>query len=165
MRAVAVGLAADLAAGALAGCSRREAKEPPLRAPAAPSVAERVRVLNADVLVVDGRDIRLADAVAPQPIPDARCWAEALASKLSTAAVRDLVRSSGAIRVEPTGRRDDHNREIARIVLDNQDLGRTLHDMGLAADTTAGNFGWCGPISAGGEGAPDYKALMDFSRG
>jgi hypothetical protein len=158
-------LAAVLAASPLAGCDRREASEPPLQAPAGPSVAERVKVLNADVLVIDGRDIRLADAVAPQPIPDARCWAEALASKLSVAAVRDLVRSSSAIRVEPTGRRDEHNREIARVVLDNQDLGRTLHDMGFAAETAAGHFGWCGPLSAGGEGAPDYKALMDFSRG
>jgi hypothetical protein len=149
----------------LAACGPRETKEPPFRPPAQASVAERVKVLNADVFVIDGRHIRLADAVAPQPIPDARCWAEALAAKQATAAARELVRSADDLRVEPTGARDEYNREIAHVVLDNQDLGRTLHDMGIVADTSSGRFGWCDPISAGGEGAPDVHSLLDFSPG
>jgi hypothetical protein len=124
-----------------------------------------VRVLNTDVLVVDGRHIRLADAAAPQPIPDARCWAEALAAKQATLVTRELVRSATQIRVLPTGRKDEYNREIAHVLLDNQDLGHTLHDAGLVAEAAPGRFNWCGPISKGGEGAPDLKSLMDFSRG
>lgn len=154
--ALAVGLIA-------AGCQRRE--EPPFRPPAGPSVADRVQVLNADVLVIDGRHVRLAGAVTPQPIPDARCWAEALAAKQATAAVRDLVRSARDVRVEPTGRTDPYNRAIARVILDGQNLGHVLHDQGMAAETESGRFAWCDPISRGGEGAPDVKSLMDFSRG
>jgi hypothetical protein len=149
---------------ALAACSRRP-PEPPPRPAAGLSVAERVRVLNGDVLVVDGRHIRLADAVAPQPVPDARCWAEALAAKQTTAILRELVRSAQDIKVQPTGARDEYNREIAHVVLDHQDLGRTLHDMGLIAEAQPGRFSWCNPISAGGEGAPDVRTLMDFGGG
>ena len=149
---------------ALAGCGRKD-EGPPPKPPAQPSVAERVRVLNADVLVIDGRHVRLAEAVAPQPIPDAHCWAEALAAKQSTEAVRELVRGAGDIRVEPTGGTDEYNRTIARVLLDNQDLGHALHDMGLVAEAAPDRFHWCDPISAGGQGAPDVKSLMDFSRG
>jgi hypothetical protein len=37
--------------------------------------------------------------------------------------------------------------------------------MGFAAEAGPGRFRWCAPISAGGEGAPDVRSLMDFSRG
>lgn len=161
---VAVALAAALALSQ-AGCRRKP--EPPLQAPpsaAGQTVAERVKVLNADVLVVDGRHVRLADAVAPQPIPDARCWAEALAAQFATAAVRDRMSEARDIRVEPTGRTDEYNRVIARVFLDNQDLAASLHDDGLVATSATGRFGWCGPISEQEPGAPDVKSLMDFSR-
>jgi endonuclease YncB( thermonuclease family) len=153
------------AAGALAGCGGRDDDAAPLRAPPGTSVAERVKVLNADVFVIDGRHVRLAGVAAPQPIPDARCWAEALAAKQATAATRDLVRDAQALQLQPTGARDEHNREIAHVVLDKQDLGATLHDMGLAAETSTGRFGWCDPISSDGAGAPDVKSLMDFAPG
>jgi len=156
---------AAIALAGLAGCGSKAAEDPPSRPPAGPSVAERVRVLNADVLVIDGHDTRLADAVAPQPLPDARCWAEALAAKQATAVVRALVRNAGAIRVAPTGRTDDYNRQIAHVWLDNQDLAATLHDLGLAAENSTGRFGWCEPVSAGGQqGAPDVKAFIDLSQ-
>lgn len=154
-----LGLALTLAA---AGCRRDE--EPPLQAPPGVSVAERVKVLNADVLVVDGRHVRLADAVAPQPIPDARCWAEALAARQAAAAVRELVGAARDIQVESTGRTDEHNRVVARIALDNQDLASVLHDQGLVATVSTGRFGWCAPISLHEPGAPEVKSLMDFSR-
>lgn len=159
----AVGLAAVLTLGQ-AGC--RRAPEPPLQAPAkaGPTVAERVKVLNADVFVIDGRHVRLADAVAPQPIPDARCWSEALAARLATAAVRDLMGGAQDIQVQPTGRTDEYNRTVAKVILDNQDLAGTLHDDGLVATKSAGRFGWCAPISEQEPGAPDVKSLMDFSR-
>jgi endonuclease YncB( thermonuclease family) len=124
-----------------------------------------VRVLNADVLVIDGRHIRLADAVAPQPIPQARCWAEALAAKQATLAARELVRTSHDLRVEPTGKTDEYGRAVAHVFLDHQDLATLMHDAGFVADTQPGRFSWCDPVSAGGEGAPDFRSLMDFSRG
>jgi hypothetical protein len=164
---VVVAVLAVLAAasvGALAGCGPAD-DGPQSKAPPGPSVAERVKVLNADVFVIDGRHTRLADAITPQPIPDARCWAEALAAKQATLATRELVRNAGALRVAPTGKTDEYNRQIAHVILDNQDLARSLYDMGMAAQTSAGRFVWCQPVSAGGEGAPDYKSLMDFGPG
>ncbi|CAN7165787.1 nuclease [Phenylobacterium sp. LjRoot225] len=163
LQLVAPIVASGLVVAALAGC-RRQA-EPPLQAPPGLSVAERVRVLNADVLVVDGRHVRLAGSAPPQPIPDARCWAEALAAKQATVAVRDLIRAAHDLRIEPTGQTDAYNRSIARVLLDNQDLATTLHDAGLAADAPRGRFGWCDPISKGEAGAPDFRALMDLSPG
>jgi endonuclease YncB( thermonuclease family) len=124
-----------------------------------------VRVLNADVLVVDGRHIRLADVVAPQPIPQARCWAEALAAKQARLAARELVRTTRDLRVEPTGKTDEYDRAVAHVFLDNQDLAGILHDAGFVAAAQPGRFSWCAPVSTGGEGAPDLKSLMDFSRG
>lgn len=147
------------------GCRRRP--EPPLQAPpskSGPSVAERVQVLNADVLIVDGRHVRLADAAAPQPVPDARCWAEALAARLATSAVRARIGDARAIRLQPTGRTDEYNRVIAQVFLDNQDLAASLHDEGLIATGVTGRFGWCAPISEQEPGAPDVRSLMDFSR-
>ena len=34
-----------------------------------------------DALIIDGRRVHLVDAVTPQPAPDARCPAEALAAR------------------------------------------------------------------------------------
>ena len=164
-RRVAARLTLPALLAGLAACGQHPAKEPPFRPPAHASVAERVKVLNADVFVIDGRHIRLADAATPQPIPDARCWAEALAAKQATAAVRELVRSTDDLRVEFTGARDEYNREVAHVILDNQDLSRTLHDLGMAAEAPSRRFPWCDPISAGGEGAPDVHDLLDFSSG
>ncbi|CAN7306133.1 nuclease [Phenylobacterium sp. LjRoot219] len=149
---------------AVAAC--RRTPEPPLQAPpdVGATMAERVKVLNADVLVIDGRHVRLADAAAPQPVPDARCWAEGLAARLATAAVRDLVAGARDVRVEPTGRTDEYNRAIAHVSLDNQDLADTLHRQGLVATSSTGRFGWCAPVSLQEPGAPDVKSLMDFSR-
>jgi hypothetical protein len=148
---------------ALGGCGGPEAEfRPPPQV--GPSVAERVKVLNADVLVVDGQHVRLAEAYAPQPIPDARCWAEALASKQATQEVRSLVHDAKEIHTAPTGRRDEYNRFVSHVTLDGADLSRTLQDAGLAAATPQGRFEWCNPISKGDAGAPALKALMDFSR-
>jgi endonuclease YncB( thermonuclease family) len=156
---------ASLLLAAACGCHRKE--EPPLGGslPPGPQVAERVKVLNADVLIVDGKHIRLAGAITPQPIPDARCWAEALAAKQATAVVREMMKLARTIRVEPTGRTDEYNRSISRVFLDNQSLTAALHDQGMAAEAEGRAFSWCAPISEGGEGAPDVKSLMDFSRG
>ena len=164
----AAALLAAVALALLSGCSRGHAADDDSiqpKPPPGPSVAERVQVLQADALVIDGRHIRLADVVAPLPIPHAHCWAEAVAAKQATLAARELVRSSTELRIETTGKRDEYDREIAHVFLDNQDLAEMLHDAGFLADAEPGHFDWCAPVSAGGEGAPDTKSLLDFGRG
>lgn len=163
MRRLALIAAGGLCLLALAACRRKP--EPPLQGPPGLTVAERVRVLNADVLVIDGRHVRLAGAAVPQPIPDARCWAEALAAKQATLAVRDMVRSAHDLRVEPTGRTDEYSRTVAYVLLDEQNLAEVLHAQGMSADKPAGRFGWCDPISKGEAGAPDVRSLFDLGGG
>jgi len=153
-----------LAAG-LAACKRQA--DPPFNPPREPAFGDRVRVLNADVFVIDGKHVRLAGAVTPQPVPDARCWAEGLAAKQATAIVREMIKDAIDVRVEPTGKTDAYNRAISHVFLDGQDLATKLHDAGMAAEAEpdSRSFSWCGAISEGGAGAPDVKSMMDFSRG
>ena len=153
-----------LAALTLAACHKREAPLPANLA-TEPSVLERVKVLNADVLIVDGKDIRVAGAYAPQPIPQARCWAEALAANQSAQVVRMLMRDAQSLTVEPTGERDEYNREITRVFVDRQDLSITLHQAGLTAAIEKGHFPWCEPMSLKAAGAPELRALMDLGGG
>jgi hypothetical protein len=154
MRWIGLALAAGLA---LAGCRRTEPPLAAVREPG-PTVADRVVVVSADALVVDGRHIRLSNAWAPQPIPRARCWAEALAARNARKTVRDMVRAARAIEVTPTGGVDDWNRTLARVQLDRLDLGETLHQDGLAGETSE-RFDWCAPISQATDGAPALRAL------
>lgn len=154
-----------LALAGVAGCRRKP--DPPFTPPQGSPFADRVRVLNADVFVIDGKHVRLAGAVTPQPVPDARCWAEALAAKQATAIVRAMIKDAIDVRFEPTGKTDAYNRAISHVFLDGQDLAAKLHDAGMAAEAEpdSRSFSWCRPISEGGVGAPDVKSLMDFSRG
>jgi endonuclease YncB( thermonuclease family) len=147
----------------VAACSREAAPEPAPR-PAGPTLAERVQVLNADVLVVDGLHVRLAGVWAPQPIPDARCWAEALAAREATARVREIVRQGREIQVAPSAEKDAYNRTVTRVTIDRLDLGQTLTESGLVAAVAEQHFGWCEPISRNEPGAPPLRTLMDFSR-
>ena len=167
MRLLRIAVAASLILATTAGCRRKE--EPPFGGgrPPGPTVSERVRVLNADVFLVDGKHIRLAGAITPQPVPDARCWAEGLAAKQATAAVRELMKDALSIRVEPIGKTDAYNRAVSRVFLDGQDLAAKLHDAGMAAEgePDSRTFSWCAGVSEGGAGAPQIKSLMDFSRG
>ncbi|HSV03657.1 MAG TPA: nuclease [Phenylobacterium sp.] len=147
---------------ALAGCGR--APEPrPAAAPPAP-LSERVKVLNGDVLTVDGEDLRLADAYAPQPIPDARCWAEALAAREAAGELRTLIAEGRAITVKRTGQRDEYNRALAYVTLDRLDLGDTLYAMGLAARRGQARFRWCAGFSEETAGAPTLQSLMGAGR-
>ena len=167
MRLLRIAVAACLILAVAAGCRRKE--EPPFGSAQlpGPTVADRVKVLNADVLVIDGQHVRLAGAITPQPVPDARCWAEALAAKQTTAVVRELIKDALTIRVEPLGKKDAYNRSVARVFLDGQDLAAQLHDVGMAAEgePDSRTFAWCAGVSEGGKGAPEINSLMDFSRG
>jgi endonuclease YncB( thermonuclease family) len=108
--------------------------------------------------------VRLANVAAPQPLPHARCWAEAAAALQASRAARDLVGDAHSVQVTPAGGRDEYGRQLAQVSLDGADLGDALYAQGLAAHRPPGKFDWCAPLSEAGEGAPPTRALMDFSR-
>ena len=83
---------AGLALATLAACSEPEPSRAPAEAP--PNISARIQVLNADTLVIDDAHLRLAGVYAPQGIPDARCWAEAMASKQAAERLRRIVASA-----------------------------------------------------------------------
>ncbi|MET0293485.1 MAG: nuclease [Phenylobacterium sp.] len=146
----------------LAACGR-DGGRTALQDPGAPTVAERVSVLAADTLVVDGRHVRLANAYTPESVPRARCWAEAQASMLAARVVQQMVREATSIEVRPTGPRDIYNREYAIVMLSGQDLGQVLYQEGLAAQPGPNaRFPWCDPISQSAGGAPDIFSLMEL---
>lgn len=137
---------------ALSACQRREEV---LTDTGPPSIVGRVLLLNADVMVVDGRHIRLSNAFAPEPIPRARCWAEALAAREALHRAQDMINAARTIDVKPTGGRDTFNRELAQVSLDGLDMGQTLLDQSLAARRPqVGRFEWCDPISKNDPNAP-----------
>jgi len=146
-----------------AGC--RPAAEPKHEgtAPAAP-LSQRVKALNGDVLVVDGASLRLANAFAPQPIPYARCWAEALAAKQATRTLSALIAESHDLDVRTTGERDEFDRPLALISVDQLDLGETLVAAGLAARRTPKAFRWCDGFSIAQEGAPKVNSPYDLEK-
>jgi hypothetical protein len=152
----------SLGAVLLAGCQRTP--DPPASISEPPGLGDRVRVLSADAMVVDGRHVRLANAYAPQGVPDARCWAEATAALLAVDRVRDRIKDARTINVGPASGFDEYHRELAIVTLDGVDLGQELYDQGLAARRTAapnGRFSWCDPISRKAPGAPPVNALLD----
>jgi endonuclease YncB( thermonuclease family) len=157
-----IGWLAGVAALVAAGCGNDE--RPLASGPQPPSIAYRVWVLGGDGLVVDGQHIRLSNAHAPESVPQARCWAEGLASKFAIQKVKAMVREARTIEVTPTGGRDEYNRVYARVSLDGLDLGTSLVEQGLAATPPKGRFEWCNPISLGGEGAPDWHAFGENGR-
>ena len=148
------------AATALAGCGPRKEQKLPAQPSLQPQLTERVRVLAGDVLVIDGEHIRLSGAYGPQGIPDARCWAEALAAKQATVVLRKMIVDGRTISFKPTGGQDVFGRTYATVSLNGVDLGQTLYDEGLVAKTQ-GAFGWCRPLSEASQGAPTVNSVMD----
>ncbi len=156
-------LVASTAALLLTACEDRKAGQLPEQPQQAPSLTEKVRVLNGDVLVIEGVHVRLAGVWAPQAPPDGRCWAEALAAKQATLALRQMIVGGTSISYVPTGGRDVYDRVYAKVTLNGLDLGQTLYDEGLVAKTQGGkSFGWCSALTEARDGAPDWKNVMDI---
>jgi hypothetical protein len=153
-----------LALAATAGCERQASEKALASGPLPPTVASRVWVLGGDSLIIDGQHIRLANAFAPQTIPDARCWSEAVAAKFAIQRVKDWMRSARTIQIEPTGERDTYNRAIARVSLDGVDIGDQLFHEGLAGQPATGRFEWCSPVSVDQAGVPDWAAYGENGR-
>jgi len=129
----------------LTACAPRE----PLLIQAAPvgAPSPKIAVLQGDVLIINGAAVRLADAVAPQPSPDARCAAEASAARQAALRLKSLASGVQLTSVTPTGARDDANRPYAHVLLDGEDPARALIEDGLAVAPGGKPFDWCGPIS------------------
>ena len=141
--------------------------DPPSTLDVPPGLGDRVRVLSADALVIDGKHVRLANAYAPQGIPDARCWAEAAAAKQATLWVRERMREARDVTIQPTGGFDEFHRELAVVQLDGVDLGQLMFESGLASRRSTGRdnrFPWCEPISAKAADAPVVGSLLDDSK-
>lgn len=152
----------SLVAAGLTAC--KAPPDPPSSILPPPGLGDRVRVLSADALVIDGKHVRLANAYAPQGVPDARCWAEASAAKQANAWVRAKMREARTIAVEPTSGFDEFHRELSLVTLDGVDLGQAMYEEGLASRRSTGRddrFPWCEPISAKAPDAPAVSALLD----
>ena len=151
-----------LAVATLAACQRTP--DPPSSILPPPGLGDRVRVLSADAMVIDGQHVRLANAYAPQGIPDARCWAEATAAQTTLAWVRAKMREAREIAIEPATGFDEFHRQLAIVKVDGVDLGQEMYETGLAArrtDGLNGRFAWCEPISGKAAGAPTVTSLLD----
>ncbi len=147
-----------VAAVTLAGCSRGSplfVDVPP------PPRSAQVVVLEPDALVVDGRHVRLSNAVAPQLVPHARCWAEAVAARQARDAVRSLVIEARDVTVTPTGGVDEYTRSLSRVSLDGRDLGQALLGRGMAAPPDRRPFDWCAPLSTSLAAGPPLAVLAD----
>jgi hypothetical protein len=153
-------LAAALTLAALAACHK---DEPPLEAGAPASITAHVRVLDADVLVIDGRHVRLANAYAPESLLHARCWAESLASDRAAGYVKTLVERGRTYAFRLTGDTDDYGRAYGLMTIDGADLGDTLYGAGLASRPSTPRFDWCGPISQKAQGAPRISSLYNLA--
>jgi endonuclease YncB( thermonuclease family) len=128
----------------LPACARRAS----LFAEAAAGPSTTVAVLQSDVLVINGQAVHLADAVTPQPSPNARCAAEALAARQAALRLKSLASGVRTVSVTPTGARDSADRPYAQVRFDGEDPAHELIADGLAVAPGGTPFDWCGPISA-----------------
>ncbi len=99
----------------------------------------QVVVLAGDHLVVDGKDIVLADVETPQPEPRARCRAEIIAAEESKAAAEALVGNARYVETE-----FKTPKPLGLVHLDGLDLGLTLSSQGLAVPRKSVAMDWCG---------------------
>ncbi len=147
LRTSAVWALAASAALLLPACAPRPTSI--LAIPAAPAAAPpQIIVLQADVIVVDGRHLRLVGAVTPQPAPRAHCAAEAVAARQARSRLREMAQGVGAVTVIPTGKVDRWDRTEAQVFLDATDPAQVLVDEGLAVSPGGKPFDWCGPLSS-----------------
>jgi endonuclease YncB( thermonuclease family) len=149
---------AMLAFALMAACGKPVT--PLASAPPPPSIATHVRVLDADVLIIDGKHVSLANAYGPEPLLHARCWAESLASVHAADYVRALVQHARSYDFKPNGQTDGYNRAVGYMIIDGADLGDILFNHGLAARPSKPRFNWCQPISQKAEGAPKISSLL-----
>ena len=145
----------------LAACSRPAASSLFTQTSNVTGPSPQIEVLRGDVLVVDGRHLRLANMMAPQAAPDAHCAAEAIASRQAQLRLEDLTRRARSIVVTPTGGLDGYGRTLARVTVDGIDPAATLIDEGLAVAPQVAGFDWCDSTSTT-QPAAQRIAMLSF---
>jgi endonuclease YncB( thermonuclease family) len=151
-----------LAAMALGACARPTSTLFAEPASAATVSAPQIRVLRDDVLEIDGREVRLVDAAAPQATPEARCPAEAIASREAQLRLETLARGVHRAAVTATGGVDEYGRAWARVFLDGIDPAQTLINEGLAVAPQHSRFDWCAATSST-QAAGAHIAMLSYA--
>ena len=148
---------------ALAACSRgRDA--PPATEDPPPPLSDRVRVVDAQSLVIDGQRVRLSNVDVPELFPGARCWAEAVLAKQAFFTVLEEVQRGNDVLLRSTGRENRWGQTLAEVDIDGVDLGDMLHQQGLASRPTGSRFDWCGELQTHAAGAPTLDPLFADGR-
>jgi len=129
----------------LSGCAPAPALYAEL--PAHLSPATNITVVQGDTIVVNGRHLRLASIVTPQPAPNAKCVAEAVAARQAHLRLVALSQGVQAVAIEPTGKVDGYGRTEANVLFDGHDPTSTLIEEGLALPAAPVRTDWCSPIS------------------
>ena len=123
-----------------------------------------VRVVDAEILLIDGQRTRLANVDAPAIVPSSRCWAEAVAARDAVQALQTIVRQGRTVEVRQTGQRDPLGRNLAHVLIDGLDVGDALYEQSLVARPGPQAFRWCEPMSRNREGAPPMDPLLALTR-
>jgi hypothetical protein len=125
---------------AAAGC----VPHPSIYADNQPSEMHDIRVLTGDHLVIDGRDLVLADAQAPKPGGEAVCRAEAVAGGQAVQAARTLLAGARHLEIHPA------SEGRALVNADGLDLGLALIDQGVAVPRGPESMDWCLRLASAG---------------
>ena len=159
------GLAAVLAACAVvSACQRRTAEPEVLAAEAPPSASDRIRVVEATSLVIDGQRVRLSNADAPELFPGARCWAEGVLAKQAFFTVSETVANGRTVLLRPVGGENRWGQALAEVIVDDVNLGDLLYEQGLASRPTGRRFDWCAEVAPQAAGAPTLTPLFAAGR-
>lgn len=92
------------------------------------ATSERIRVANVDTAETGDR---------------ARCALERRHGDRAKREVRTMIASAEAVSVRRTGRIDNYGRTVAFVLIDGQDLGRSLTEAGLARPWRGRRQPWC----------------------
>ena len=153
-----------LAAAALLALTACEERSPLMAEDLLEEEPKNVKVVDAEVLIVDGRRIRLANVDAPALAPLSRCWGEAVTAKEAVLFLQQLVREGRTVEVEPTGDTDPIGRALARVRIDGLDVGDALYEQSLVARPGPRPFRWCDPMSRATENAPPMDPVLAMTR-
>jgi hypothetical protein len=119
---------------------------PTLYGDAAAAELHEIKVEAGDRFEIDRRPVRLADAVTPQPAPDARCRAEAMIAAHAAEVVRSALTGARHLEVQATPGREG----LGLVNIDGLDLGQTLIHQNLAVARGAAAMDWCSPTRTSG---------------
>ena len=123
-----------------------------------------VTVVDAEVLIVDGKRVQLSNVDAPALVPTARCWGEAIAAREAVAFVQRIVSEGrvAEVRIEDEGQ--GRGRAFGRVLIDGLDVGDALYEQSLAARPGERPFRWCEGMSRQTEGAPPLDPVLALTR-